>query len=517
MGRWLVCEFAGESAPAATSSPAAMGKCFSAMKGDGSRKKTAKMARPSNSNHMGPEGVENSIFLGKDEPLFPKRDPAAGSPPPPPDRGDDVNAELAPLNELVPNQNGAGANGDQPPPPKQAVMRRSFPPVGVTLLIAEPMTQMFADPQRMAEVQNEITQTVAGIFMTQKERFRIMQVVPSDPPASVTIQMNIVADRSDNDMRSPMQLAAELVTQSKTAGSQLRSAPVLGELRDGFIAEDPFPGTKQDSWAGGVATLRPSGAEGGGEGKKKKKSKAGASGGVGAAPAAANQEAAAVQPGAQANGQESTSGAGAAAPVSPMHRAAAPAPVEQVQQTEQEMAASNTSDLPGGTIIKDGGQYTGELQEGQRHGRGKQHYRNGDVFTGCFQKDKRFGIGRLDLADGGGFYLGVSHPSSPLSPSPAPFLSPPPSMPPLSCFLPAASQPSDSQDSRHGGLSTSAPSHLPRLPLSGVRALVACDGLLSSRQALRRVPAPVLYLQAEMRRQCGRAPCTPCLRVFVCV
>lgn len=380
---------------------------------------------------MGPEGVENSIFLGKDESLFPKRDPASAGSPPPHAAGDDVNAELAPLNELVPNQNGAATNGGPQPPPKQAVMRRSFPPVGVSLYLEDPMTQAFADPQRMAEVQNEITQTIAGIFMTQAERFRIMQVRPSDPPATVTMQMNIVADRSDNDMRSPMQLAAELVTQSKNGGSQLRAAPVLSGLRDGFIAEDPFPGTKQDSWAGGVATLRPT--EGGGEGKKKKKSKAASSGGPGAALAAQNQEARG-KPGAQGNGQEGASSAEKPAPAVPTslmdHATTPPAmPPEEGQSnqpgdrrqvasrepTDEEKAASNTADLPGGSIVKDGGKYAGELMNGQRHGRGKQQYPNGDVFTGCFQKDKRVGIGRLDLADNGGFYLGVSDPLS-LSP-----------------------------------------------------------------------------------------------------
>ena len=55
---------------------------------------------------------------------------------------------------------------------------------------------------------------------------------------------------------------------------------------------------------------------------------------------------------------------------------------------------------------EDGGTYAGELLNGLRHGRGKQVFANGQMFTGCFQHDRRCGIWRLDLANDGGFYLG---------------------------------------------------------------------------------------------------------------
>ena len=380
-----------------------MGQCFSAMKGPGgSKSKTGKLARPTNSNHMGPEGVESSIFLGKDsnEPLFPKRDPLS------PGQDHDVNAELAPLNELVPGVNGAEHTSPRPPP-KQAVMRRSFPPVGVSLDMSESMEEIIADPQRMAQVESEISQTIANIFKTPKERIRIMQVKPSEPPGSVTINLNIVADRTDSDQRSPMQLAAELVTQSQNATSELRQAPVFAALRGGRIAEDPFPGTKQDSWAGGVATLRPSGAEAGGvEGKKKKKTKAAGTAGSN------HQTATGATPVNASSAQTQATPTTEATPRPPEHMPSGnnsdrtnPA-VQQPPMTAQELAAANSSELPGGSILKDGGPYAGELSNGMRHGRGKQQYPNGDVFTGCFQQDKRVGIGRLDLADNGGFYLG---------------------------------------------------------------------------------------------------------------
>jgi len=364
-----------------------MGQCFSAIKGGGGGggpKSKDKTSQPTGSNHMGPDGVENSIFNAKDEPLFPHSLNGAEKPAMPAGK-DEIHAVMAPLNEL-------DAANAAAPPPQQAVMRRSFPPVGVSLLMEETMEEVLADPQRMAQVESDILETIAQILTTTKNRIRIMTVKPSEPPASVTINLNIVADRSDNDMRSPMQLAAKLVTQSMSPASQLRQAPVFSALTGGAIAEDPFPGTKQDSWAGGVATLRP--AEGTGESfQKKKKTKAGvaAAGASGSASNAHTQAAPTTTATPRPTEQVPASPGGA---------------VPQLTPTAQEMAVSNTSELPGGTTTKDGGAYAGELLNGQRHGRGKQNYPSGGVFTGCFQNDKRCGIGRFDLANNGGFYLG---------------------------------------------------------------------------------------------------------------
>jgi hypothetical protein len=391
-----------------------MGQCFSAMKGKGGGPKPGKAARSTDGNHMGPEGVESSIFLGKDsEPLFPNRR----------NQNPDLNAEMAPLNELVPDSNGEVANG-LPPAPKQAVMRRSFPPVGVALIFEDTIESFVPDPQRSAQVTSDISKAISEAFSTSMDRIRIMRFLPDQ---GVTCNLNIVADRTDDDTRSPMQLAAELVTACRKPDSLLRQAPVCRLLRDGRIAEDPFPGTKQDSWAGGVATLRPHDNAVGKEPsfKKKKKSKAGAA-------------AAAAAPGNGSTGNASHASNAQTQPTSTSTSEATPRPPEQVpalqaaerqpqpttqemeasntsttmqaaerqpQPTAQEMEVSNTSELPGGTITKDGGSYSGELANGQRHGRGKQNYPNGDVFTGCFHQDKRLGIGRLDFANGG-FYLG---------------------------------------------------------------------------------------------------------------
>ena len=367
-----------------------MGQCLSAMKGKGRAPKAGKAARPNDSNHMGPEGVESSIFNKDSEPLFPNRRNVPGN---------NLDAQMAPLNELVPNPNGA-ANGS-PPPPKQAVMRRSFPPVGVSLIFEDTVEAFVPDPQRTSQVTSEIVQAIAGALSCSMERIRVMQFLPS---GGVTCNLNIVADRTDDDNRSPMQLAAELVTASRKPDSQLRQVPVFRQLCEGNIAEDPFPGTKQDSWAGGVATLRPN--DSGESTKKKKKAKAGAAGAAGAAAAPGN-----TSTGSASNAQTQPTPTTEATPRPPEQAPAmqaSPSPVverQQPQPTAQEMEVANTSELPGGTIEKDGGSYSGELVKGQRHGRGKQHYPNGDVFTGCFDRDKRKGIGRLDFANGG-YYLG---------------------------------------------------------------------------------------------------------------
>jgi len=352
---------------------------------------------------MGPEGVENSIFAGKDEVLSPQR-PHGGrassgyenwNPQHSSRRTDDIDADVLPLNEAMSNNVGTPANQ-----PTKPVMKRSFPPVGVTLHIDEPMERMLASARRPADVEAEIAQSIADVFMSSPARFRIVQIIPSVPPATVAIQLNIVADRSDHDARSPMQLGAEIVTQSQIPGSELRQAPVLRGLRSGSIAEDPFPGHK-DAWAGGVATLR-SPQPNGTEAAKRKKSKGivtivePAQGAHGSGVGYDGEEGFNPEP---ADGARSHNSSGRLLDETGKDQRAA--------LTVEEQAASNTSQLPGGVMqCEDGGTYAGELLNGLRHGRGKQVFANGQMFTGCFQHDRRCGIGRLDLANDGGFYLG---------------------------------------------------------------------------------------------------------------
>jgi len=49
---------------------------------------------------------------------------------------------------------------------------------------------------------------------------------------SVVVLINVVAARGDDDLRSPMQLAAELVMMAKREGSALRQRPALVNVKE---------------------------------------------------------------------------------------------------------------------------------------------------------------------------------------------------------------------------------------------------------------------------------------------
>ena len=404
-----------------------MGKCFSAMGRAGGR---GLKARQANSLHMGPDGVESSIFgediFSKSDGCQPRERPLQKGAPDERVHADVIyndnrlGAEASPLDNLASSAPGATGqsaavepHSAQTPPaedaPKQAVMKRSFPPVGVSLHIEEDMRSLLVDARSLAAVQREIAETIARVFRSSADRFRVMEMVPSVPPATMTIKLNIVADKRDSDIRSPMQLAAEMVTQSQQPSSELRQAQVFRGLRSGTIAEDPFPGTKQDSWAGGVATIRSSAVGSAGSdssaptqpapGKRKKSARSMAAAAASLAESRTTDRDAGLQhDGVHRSKTEDVRDA-----------AADVGRVGRLDEKDKELQVTNTAELESGSIDKDGGIYTGELLRGKRHGRGKQVYANGDVFTGCFQDDRRAGIGRLDFSpetDDGGFYLG---------------------------------------------------------------------------------------------------------------
>ena len=54
----------------------------------------------------------------------------------------------------------------------------------------------------------------------------------------------------------------------------------------------------------------------------------------------------------------------------------------------------------GSCILKDGGQYQGEMVAGKAHGKGKATYNNGDMYEGEYAKGRRHGYGVYTFADG---------------------------------------------------------------------------------------------------------------------
>jgi len=307
-------------------------------------------------------------------------------------------------------------------------MRRSFPPVGVLLQLDCPAEQIAA-LAAVSDMTEPIAAELAAVMEFGKDRIRVMHA----RAGSKEVKLNIVADRTDVDSRSPMQLAAMLVQQATNAQSKLRQQPISAHFTAANIAEDPFPGTKQDSWAGGVAMLRPPSPKGG----RKKKDNQPPAGSVSIPMPDIRGPA---DGGGRRKSKEEKVAAAAADAILQAPRkdkgkddkAVADAGVEAAEallgkpidsailaRNESKLAeppanvdpqliaaAKNTSELPGGSLAKDGGVYAGEVMSGMRHGRGKQNYPNGDVYVGCFKEDKRGGIGRLTLSGDAGSYLG---------------------------------------------------------------------------------------------------------------
>jgi hypothetical protein len=159
-----------------------------------------------------------------------------------------------------------------------------------------------------------------------------------------------------------MQLAAEIVTQSMQPNSRLCQAPAFRGLRSGSICEDPFPSSKTDCWAGGVATMRPDGSVA--EKPKKKKSKdksgdgvsrAGGGGAAGGTPAnasnahtlAASSTEPTPRPPADISPRLASNLASRrGSDFAPSTLSEAPA------LSAQEMEVTNTASLPGGAISK---------------------------------------------------------------------------------------------------------------------------------------------------------------------
>mmetsp|Transcript_53129 Transcript_53129/g.125546 ORF Transcript_53129/g.125546 Transcript_53129/m.125546 type:complete len:688 (-) Transcript_53129:460-2523(-) len=480
-----------------------MGNCLKPLK-KATTNEPAAVAK-NRAGHMGPDGVENSIFSGTGGIDYAAESAGASRVKTPPQNGEDPNnvqltVEMGPLDDLGARTRAAGVNGSVPPPgvgmpghdpngggapaagapgagpqgpqgeqpkPKQAVMRRSFPPVGVLLQFDRTAEQIPA-LQGLPDMTDAIAVELAANMEFGKDRIRVMFT----RAGSKEVKLNIVADRTDVDARSPMQLAAMLVQQASNKESKLRQQPISKYFARADIAEDPFPGTKQDSWAGGVAMLRPPSPKGD---KPKKKKGTAAAERAAAAAAAAGQQPAPPQEGPSGGGNVPLPdipgigpGDGGAKRKSKEEKLAAAAvdvilgapsrtrssrydpalgaaaedaaeallgkPVERKssknysktstpralsrtgsntggamkENIDPELlaAAKNTSELPGGSLVKEGGIYAGEIVGGKRHGRGKQNYKNGDVYVGCFKDDKRSGIGRLTLSGDAGTYLG---------------------------------------------------------------------------------------------------------------
>ncbi|KAJ1476472.1 hypothetical protein T484DRAFT_3093477 [Baffinella frigidus] len=184
-----------------------MGQCFSAKGVEGlnaaggpATRRPGQTPRPAGGlgamgpSRMGPDDIENQLFQnGGTGPLFPQRTPdkantgqrtPPGEGPAPPFSGPSVeqqqiqdafvSAEVGNLNDLNGTNKGAGeANGATPA--KKTVMRRSFPPVGVKLVLDQDFASVAGREQRAA-FEDTITSDFAELMGAEKQRFRVVNV-----------------------------------------------------------------------------------------------------------------------------------------------------------------------------------------------------------------------------------------------------------------------------------------------------------------------------------------------------
>eukprot|EP00960_Hanusia_phi_P021275 628739-Hanusia_phi.AAC.1 len=227
-------------------------------------------------------------------------------------------------------------------------MKRTFPPVGVSILLEQDISNYVSDEFTLDEMDLWIRQSLAEALGTRLERFKLMPLHMKEH----LVNLNVLDGRDDEDQRSPMQLAAELVRGVQDSSSRLHTSTNC-RFSNARIAEDPFQLPKKSQSSNGLNKLK-------------------------------NLE---------------------------VHQSSSETQSSNTKPTEKKFPfdisrVKNTSELPGNVLAKDGGTYAGELEHGLRHGRGKHHYPNGDVYVGCFEHDKRHGIGRLTLANDRGTYLG---------------------------------------------------------------------------------------------------------------
>ena len=243
--------------------------------------------------------------------------------------------------------NGKGGEGLVKRTLSAAPMIRSFPPVGVSILLKDEISKYVNDATTLEMMDLAIIQSLAQALGTRVERFKVM---PSHMKENF-VNLNVLDGRDEEDQRSPMQLAAELVREVQDSSSRLH-ADAACRFSDARIAEDPFQPKRIQS---SNALNKVKNLEG--------------------------------------------------------HHSLPEIQSSNIKVADKKFPfdisrVKNTSELPGNVLVKDGGTYAGELENGLRHGRGKHHYANGDVYVGCFEKDKRHGIGRLTLAYDRGTYLG---------------------------------------------------------------------------------------------------------------
>ena len=133
-----------------------------------------------------------------------------------------------------------GSETDLSPPKKRPghnLVRRCFPPVGLSLVFANPLDINSASGHSIKKgILDQIRFDISAALNVPEDRIRMISIDKSN----LIVNMNILGDLG-GDPRSPMQLACDLVMQSRDAASLLRNSSSTNICSDALIREKAFP------------------------------------------------------------------------------------------------------------------------------------------------------------------------------------------------------------------------------------------------------------------------------------
>ena len=247
-----------------------MGKCFSCLRSlpeaGGSRGGSVNMG--SEGKFVSPETLEASIFSERGVPPSVKPamngglngGPARGPTDP---SNFTLNADVGTYDRLAQEAKGVRLEDEneeeggvkQPKREPQTLMRRCFPPVGLSLVLNRPIDEMVPPTSSRNAFLEQIREDVAYSVHSAKDRIRVASV----EKGGVVAQLNILADLGHGDNRSPMQIACDLVEQARDDTSFLRTAKSTSCVVDAKIHESAFPTTLTPTASGKATPGRKSG------------------------------------------------------------------------------------------------------------------------------------------------------------------------------------------------------------------------------------------------------------------
>ena len=119
--------------------------------------------------------------------------------------------------------------------PGHNLVRRCFPPVGLSLVLEHPL-DIEPGPVSKKAIYDRIRTDLSMALKATDDRIRIISI----EKGNLVVNLNILGDLG-GDPRSPMQLACDVVQQCRDKTSALRNLESIWICSDALIRENPFP------------------------------------------------------------------------------------------------------------------------------------------------------------------------------------------------------------------------------------------------------------------------------------